>query len=50
MVAAGLQQIDPGQAVRQIAVRPVEGGIAAAVDPAEVGLLGRIGEVPKNEI
>jgi hypothetical protein len=53
MVAAGLQRIDLGQVVHQIAVRPVdlEGDIAAAVaGQVEAGLLGKTGELPENEI
>lgn len=51
MVAVGLQRTDPGQVVHQIvAAGPGEGIAAVAVGQAEVGLRGRIGELPKNEI
>lgn len=54
MEAAGLQQIDPGQAGHQIVDRPAGPGegTAAAADAgqAEAGLQGRTGELPENEV
>jgi hypothetical protein len=50
MVAAGLRRIDSGQAGHQIAVRLVEGGIAAAAVEAEAGLRGRTGVLPEKEV
>ena len=51
MAAVGLQRIDLDQVDHQT-VHPVdlEGYIAAAVGQAEAGLLGKTGELPKNEI